>query len=96
MDKAKEWLMIDKADDFHYFEDRYGIAKYLNLTIPEVNAIICHSKNNICFYSPSRKVYIQRLFNNPVVRPVEKTGWNLSIKNRCLIEWLGKIYITII
>lgn len=86
-----EWLLIDKCDDFYFFKDRYEIAKYLDLSVPEVNAIINWSRKNICFYSPSRNVYIQRLFMNPCSRPVNNTEWNRSTKNRYLIEWLGKI-----
>ena len=90
----REWLLIDKMDDFHYFADRYEIAKYLNLTVPQINAIICHSRNHICYYSPSRDVYIQRLFENPCSRQLNNTDWKRSFKNRYLIDWLGKIYIT--
>ena len=90
----REWLLIDKADDFHYFADRYEIAKYLDLTIPQVNAIIKASRDNICYYSQSRGVYIQRLFENPCSRPLTNTDWNRSYKNRNRIDWIGKIYIT--
>ena len=90
-----EWLLIDKADDFHYFKDRFEIAKYLNLSIPEVNAIVNHSRNRINKYSPSKKVYIQRLYNSVVARPlnIENTKWNNDLKNRMEIDWLKNISI---
>jgi len=89
-----EWLLIDKCDDFHFFKDRVGIANYLDISVPEVNAIINWSRTHICYYSPSKDLYIQRLFNNRAVRPVGNTEWNRSPKNRYLIDWLGNYYIS--
>lgn len=90
-----EWLLIDKQEDLFFFKDIGDIAKYLDLTKSQIYAIIAWSKNNICYYSPSKKVYIQRLFNNPVLHQIsdKNINWNLSYKNRKRIEWLGKIYI---
>ena len=86
-----EWLLIDKADDFHYFKDRFEIAKYLNISIPEVNAIVNHSRKRINKYSPSKKVYIQRLYRDFNKRPLNNTDWNTDLKNRIEIDWIKKI-----
>jgi hypothetical protein len=64
-----EWLVIDKAGDHLYFKQTAEIAKYFNLTIPQVNAVYIHSLNNINKYSPSKDIYIQRLYNNVCLPP---------------------------
>ena len=88
-----EWVIIDKQEDLFFFKDISSMSKYLDLTNSQVYSIIHWSRNNICYYSPSKKVYIQRLFNNPVLHPPAINNWNNSYKNRKNIEWLGKIYI---
>lgn len=70
-----EWVLEDKMGDFHYFESKKDISQYLNIPIPKVSAIIIYSRKHKS-YSPSHKVYIQRLFNNRVLR-----GYNGEIKS---------------
>ena len=69
--------MEDKMGDFHYFKDKKEISQYLNIPIPKVSAIITYSRRNKT-YSPSHRVYIQRLFYNRVLRGYNgeiKSGW---------------------
>ena len=69
----KEWLVIDKMDDYFYFDYIDDIAKYFNLTKPEINAVYTYSLQNINRRSPSKKLYIQRLFLNPTLPPRDPT-----------------------
>lgn len=56
-----EYLLIDKADDFHYFKNLQSIADYLNLKKTQVHAI-----HSWCFKNytrqPKSKLFIQRLY----------------------------------
>ena len=70
-----EWILEDKMGDFHYFKDKKEISKYLNIPIPKVSAIIIYSRKHKS-YSPSHRVYIQRLFYNRALR-----GYNGEIKS---------------
>jgi len=68
-----EWLVIDKTGDYIYFNYIDEIAKYFNLSKPEVNAIYTYSLQNINRRSPSKKLYIQRLFTNPSLPPRDRS-----------------------
>ena len=66
-----EWIMEDKMGDFHYFKDKKEISQYLNIPVSKVSAIIIYSRNRQS-YSPSQRVYIQRLFINPSLPPRDR------------------------
>lgn len=59
-----EWLLINKANEFHYFKNIKSICNYLNLTKSEVNNIFIQSIKNTNKYT-NKGFYIQRLFNDP-------------------------------
>jgi len=59
-----EYLVIDKIGDFLYFKDQHEIAKYFNITKPQVDGICQYCRRRLVFPSPSHHIYIQRLFNN--------------------------------
>jgi len=73
-----EWLVIDKAGDHLYFNKTQSIAKYFDLTIPQVNAIYIHSLNHMNKYSPSKGLYIQRLFVNECLPPKDYSKINFN------------------
>jgi len=58
-----EYLLIDKMDDFHYFKNIKSIAEYLNMTPPQVYAIVTWSRLNLNNRQYKTGLYIQRLFN---------------------------------
>jgi len=58
-----EYLLIDKMNDFHYFKNIKSIAEYLNMTPPQVYAIVTWSRLNINNRQYKTGLYIQRLFN---------------------------------
>ena len=64
-----EYLFIDKMDDFHYFKSLEDIAKYLGFTKSKVYSIHFWCKLN---YTRQKKsgLFIQRLYNNKILRPV--------------------------
>ena len=70
---TKEWLVIDKINDFLYFDKTKDIAKYFNLTLPQVNSIYTTSLININKYSPSKELFIQRLFVGANLPPRDYT-----------------------
>ena len=57
-----EWLVFDKLGDFLYFYDLKKIAEYFNITYSEVFAISNYSIRRINMPSPSKGLYIQRLY----------------------------------
>ena len=58
------WLVIDKCDDEFYFKDIDSIAKYLNLTKPQIYAIVVSCRKNYIFRNKKYGVFIQCLYNN--------------------------------
>ena len=58
-----EWLLIDKVGDLYFFKDMEEIAKYTDLTKPQLYNVFLQSIKHYNKYS-SRGLYIQRLFNN--------------------------------
>ncbi len=58
------YLLIDKQNDEFYFQYRKDIAKYLDIKLSQVNAIIQYCRKHYCVFHPKRKVFIQQLFNN--------------------------------
>lgn len=58
-----EWLVIDKVGDFHYFKSILEIGKAYDLTFNEVHSVITYCLKWGDRHSPSRGIYIQRLFN---------------------------------
>ena len=61
----KEWLATDKEGDFLYFYDLKELAKYFDWTYNEAYAVAHFSIRRINMPSPSKGVYIQRLYNDP-------------------------------
>ena len=64
-----EYLLIDKMDDFHYFKSLEDISKYLGFTKSKVYSIHFWCKMT---YKRQKKsgLFIQRLYNNKLLRPV--------------------------
>ena len=58
----KEWMATDKEGDFLYFYDLKEVAKYFDWTYNETYAVSHYSLRRINMPSPSKKVYIQRLY----------------------------------
>ena len=83
-----EFLVEDKVGDIFYFKSLIDIGIYFNLTYPET----CSVMNYCCRsgkYSPSKKIYIQRLYRN--VNLATRSFKNIKF------DWeLRKIYPNII
>jgi len=86
------WLVIDKLDDFLYFNKLEDIAVYFNLTKNQVYAVYMYNIIHINKYSPSKDIYIQKLFNCPSLTPrdyskVKYNWWALKfVYNKILIN----------
>jgi hypothetical protein len=79
-----EWLVIDKVGDLHYFNKKTDIGEYFNLSNSEVDGVFQYSLRHINRYSPSQKIYIQRLYTDSSrpARSIDKIKFNwYAIKN---------------
>ena len=63
-----EWLVIDKVGDLYFFNRTQDIAKHFCLTLNQTNGAYQYCLRSGC-YSPSQKIYIQRLFNDKTRPP---------------------------
>ena len=63
-----EYLLVDKIGDYHYFKNLKDIGLYLDLTVGQINNEFRQSLKHYNKYT-NRKVYIQRLFINPLLPP---------------------------
>lgn len=61
----KEWLVIDKVGDLYFFDKMEHIGFHFGLKPSEVIGVFQYSLRHINKLSPSKNLYIQRLFNNP-------------------------------
>lgn len=77
-----EYILIDKCDDFHYFKTLKDIAKYLNMTDSQVYAIAKWSRLNLNIRQYKTGLFIQRLFNNPVLSAPADTTFLWDFKQR--------------
>ena len=66
-----EYLLVDKTGDNFYFKDLKEIAEYLNLTKSQINNEVYQSLKHYNLYT-NRGIYIQRLYNNPVLHKRKK------------------------
>tara|TARA_R110000824_G_scaffold8884_1_gene40284 strand:- start:1669 stop:1968 length:300 start_codon:yes stop_codon:yes gene_type:complete len=57
-----EWLVIDKIDDFLYFDKVIDICNYFNLSKSQIDNVFQQSLKHYNKYT-KRDLYIQRLFN---------------------------------
>lgn len=78
----KEWLATDKEGDFLYFYDLKEVAKYFDWTYNEAYAVAHYSLRRFNMPSPSKGVYIQRLYNDPnrTRRPLKNFQFHKSYK----------------
>jgi hypothetical protein len=67
----KEWLLIDKQDNYYYFKDVHEICEFTHLTKSQVNNVYQQSLKHINRYT-NRGYYIQRLFNLPQLHERKK------------------------
>lgn len=81
-DISKEWLSTDKSGDLLFFRDLKEVAKYFDLSYSEVYAISQFSIRRINMPSPSKGIYLQRLYNdsNRTPRDPKKIKFHRSYK----------------
>lgn len=78
----KEWLATDKSGDLLYFYDLKEVAKYFDWTYNEAYAVGQFSLRRINMPSPSKKVYLQRLYvdSSRTKRPLKNFKFHRSYK----------------
>jgi len=77
-----EYILIDKCEDLHYFKSLKDIAKYLNITDSQVYGIARWSRLNLNIRQYKSGLFIQRLFNNPVLSAPSDTTFIWDFKKR--------------
>ena len=84
MDEEKfnnmNYLLIDKADDWHYFRIRKDIADYLDMPIGKINGIITYCRRNFPYRHRATGIFIQQLFNDTHCKQLTNTTfiWHLG------------------